>query len=96
MFGAINNRTFVRKSEHLSIPKRPGAWRNAKKIFKKSIDKSLNVWYNVDNEREVISMFLVVWKYIDEDKVQGSVMTSRELMFLRLDPNVRVKKIEEV
>ena len=41
-------------------------------------------------------MFIVVWKYIGEDKVQGSVMTSRELMFLRLDPNVRVEKIEEV
>ena len=41
-------------------------------------------------------MFLVVWKYIDEGKVQGSVMTSRELMFLRLDPNVRVEKIEKV
>ena len=65
-------------------------------FFEKTLDKLVTLWYNVDNEREVISMFLVVWKYIDEDKVQGSVMTSRELMFLRLDPNVRVEKIEEV
>ena len=65
-------------------------------FFEKTIDKHNKLCYNKDNEREVISMFLVVWKYIDEDKVQGSVMTSRELMFLRLDPNVRVEKIEEV
>lgn len=41
-------------------------------------------------------MFLVVWKYTNEDMVHGSMMTSRELMFLRLDPNVRVEKIEKV
>jgi hypothetical protein len=41
-------------------------------------------------------MFLIVWKYTDGDRVHGSVMTSRELMFLRLDPNVRVEKIEKV
>lgn len=65
-------------------------------FFEKTIDKIPRVCYNVDNEREVISMFLVVWKYTNEDKVHGSVMTSRELMFLRLDPNVRVEKIEKV
>jgi hypothetical protein len=41
-------------------------------------------------------MFLVVWKYVDEGMAHGSMMTSRELMFLRLDPNVRVEKIEKV
>ena len=66
------------------------------KNSKKTIYKLKQMCYNVDNEREVISMFLVVWKYIDEDKVHGSVVTSRELMFLRLDPNVRVEKIEKV
>lgn len=46
--------------------------------------------YNKYSEREVNRMFAVKWRYINEDLVQFSTMTSRQLWNFRLDPCVVV------
>lgn len=39
-------------------------------------------------------MFVVFWKYIDDEEIHASAMTSRQLWNLRLDPCVEVVKVE--
>ena len=70
----------------------PGWVEKRRKNFKKSIDKSIAMWYN--NYRKlrkgVLAMYLVTWKYTHEEKVQGAVMTSREAYLFGLNPCVEV------
>ena len=39
-------------------------------------------------------MLVVFWKYIGDEEMHASVMTSRQLWHLRLDPCVEVVKVE--
>ena len=39
-------------------------------------------------------MFVVFWKYIGNEEINASAMTSRQLWNLRLDPCVEVVKVE--
>ena len=51
--------------------------------------------YNNYSEREVRTMKIVTWKYINESEIHASVMTSREAYNFRLSPLVEVLKIED-
>ena len=59
------------------------------------LDKSPVMCYNNYSEREVRTMKIVTWKYINESEVHASVMTSREAYNFRLSPLVEVLKIED-
>lgn len=49
---------------------------------------------NTSKERQVLGMYYVVWKYISEKEAHGSMVTSRDLWFMRLDATVEVLSVE--
>ena len=67
---------------------------SCKRLCKLTVDIFPLVCYNSYSEREVWTMFVVFWKYIGDEEMHASAMTSRQLWNLRLDPCVEVVKVE--